>query len=122
MIDNIGDYTTRGDDMSKNAQQESWEENFFEEHNICGKLEDVQYDELLLQFFSDHPAVVALWLSENPNPRLVGNNEDVLEDMPQSLYRELIVWYRASILRVDSYNKFLEARIPDMPEPEFEHE
>lgn len=110
--------------MSKEADQMRFEEAFFEEHDIMGKLEDVQYDELLLQYFSDHPAVVQAWMSECPNPRLVGNNEDVLEDMPQSLYRELICWFRESQIRRDSWYKWIEARIPEQPEdhPEFEHD
>lgn len=106
--------------MSKESAQESWEENFFDEHNICGHLAEVQYSEYVLQYFSDHPAVVQAWLSEHPNPRLVGNNEDVLEDMPQALFRELITWFRASVLRVDQYNKWLETKIPDQPEGEFD--
>ena len=103
--------------MSKEADQMRFEEAFFEEHDIMGKLEDVQYDELLLQYFSDHPDIVEEWLSEFPNAELVGNNKSVLEDMPQRLFRELIVWYRSSQVRIDSWANWLEARLPNMPEP-----
>ena len=110
--------------MSKDAAQARFEEAWFEEHDIMGKLEDVQYDELLLQYFNDYPAIFEQWLSENPQPRLCSNGKNPIEDMPQSIYRELITWYRSSQLRVDSYYKWLETRLPEMPDdgPEFEHE
>ena len=53
-IQPVGDWTNRGEEyMSKDAAQARFEEAWFEEHDIMGKLEDVQYDELLLQYFND---------------------------------------------------------------------
>ena len=110
--------------MSKDAAQARFEEAWFEEHDIMGKLEDVQYDELLLEYLTHNPKYLEAWLSESPNAKLTGNNKNLLEDMPQRLYRELICWFRGSQVRVDAWASWLEARIPNMPDdgPEFEHE
>ena len=88
-------------------------ERWFEEHDIMGELEAVQYDELLLQFLNDHPQYLKEWILRNPTARIIAETKNLIEDMPQSLYRDLICWFRESQIRVDHWAKWLEARIPE---------
>ena len=111
MSDYIGDYTTRGGNMS--SPHNEFIERWFEDHDIMGELEAVQYDELLLQYLNDHKPLLKEWLDKYNEARLVTPNSNPIEDMPQFRYRELILWFRESQIRVDHWNKWLEARIPE---------
>lgn len=118
MFKPVGDYTTRGRQDMSHHEHEVAVERWLEEHDIMGSIGELRYDELLLEYLNNNmKAFVVEWAKEEG---LKVDATNPCDWMPQAKYMDLIVDFRASQLRVDSYNKWLEARIPDQPEGEFD--
>lgn len=96
--------------MSRDARDQAFIERWFEEHDIEGSIGDLRWDELLLEYLNNKAkSYVIEWAKEEG---LTVDDKNPCDWMPQVKYMDLIVDFRSSQLRVDSYNMWLEARIP----------